>query len=336
MPLRLSGVMIIGIVPAGRRYFICLKNGVHITFQDWSIDTIRHNVCCVCPCILPCPVETIPNREYDSKVLIECKGGCYTMGPFIKPFTRYADSIPIYNFRSSNKKKKIQSLIPSKKFIVNGISFEMVAVNGGNFTMGERRMFRKNTTHEVFLSNYYIGKTEVTQALWKAVMGTNPSSFKGDKFPVEKISWYDCQEFVKKLNQLTGENFRLPTEAEWEFAACGGNQSKGYKYSGSNKIDEVAWCSNLFYNQTLPVATKYPNELGIYDMSGNVWEWCYDYYGKVPSDSLFKFSLNMDSARVIRGGSWCEDAKLNRVTYRSRCEPNQAEYNIGLRLCLSE
>lgn len=163
---------------------------------------------------------------------------------------------------------------------VNGIKYNMVWVDGGTFRMGATSEQGSDAdsdadsdekpVHSVTLSSYYIGKTEVTQALWKAVMGSNPSYFEGDDLPVEQVSWDDCQEFIRKLNSLTGQNFRLPTEAEWEFACRGGNNSRGYKYSGSNYIDNVAWNWDNSGKKTHPVATKSPNELGIYDMSGNV------------------------------------------------------------------
>ena len=133
--------------------------------------------------------------------------------------------------------------------------------------------------HSVTLSSYSIGETEVTQALWTAVMGSNPSNFKGNNLPVEKVSWNDCQTFIRKLNDLTGENFRLPTEAEWEFAARGGNRSRGYKYSGSDNLGDVAWYTDNSGDKTHAVKSKSPNELGIYDMSGNVWERCSDIFG---------------------------------------------------------
>ena len=150
---------------------------------------------------------------------------------------------------------------------------------GATSEQGEDADSDEKPAHQVTLSDYYIGETEVTQALWKAVMGTNPSNFKGDSNPVEKVSWNDCQEFIRKLNSLTGRTFRLPTEAEWECAARGGNQSKGYKYSGSNKIKDVAWYDGNSKDKTHAVKTKPSNELGLYDMSGNVNEWCWDLYG---------------------------------------------------------
>ena len=183
------------------------------------------------------------------------------------------------------------------EFSVNGVLFDMVAVEGGTFTMGATSEQGSDArhdelpTHQVTLSDYMIGKTEVTQELWEAVMGNNPSYFKGDDKPVMVNAWYDCQQFLNKLNSLTSNSrpkgmvFRLPTEAEWEYAARGGRKSKGYKYSGSEVPLSVAWCSVWNNAGPQPVATKSPNELGIYDMSGNVSEWCSDWYGEYGSDS---------------------------------------------------
>ena len=153
----------------------------------------------------------------------------------------------------------------------------------GTSEQGSEAESDEKPTHNVTLSSYYICKYEVTQALWRAVMGSNPSYFKGDNLPVESVSWNDCQTFINRLNSYTGRNFRLPTEAEWEFAARGGNYSRHYKYSGSNYIGDVAWYGDNSGNRTHPVGTKQANELGLYDMSGNVWEWCSDWYGSYSS-----------------------------------------------------
>ncbi len=227
------------------------------------------------------------------------------------------------------------------RFVVNGVSFEMIRVEAGTFTMGATSEMKdpwndEKPAHQVtFKRNYYIGKTQVTQALWQAVMGNNPSSFKGDNLPVESVSWDDCQKFISKLNSLTGQNFRLPTEAEWEFAARGGNNSKHYQYSGSNNLDDVAWCHDNSGNQTHPVATKKPNELGIYDMSGNVWEWCSDWYDNYNSSSQTNpTGPNSGSCRVIRGGSWLNLARFCRSSIRSRITPVISFYNLGFRLLL--
>ena len=222
---------------------------------------------------------------------------------------------------------------------VKGVSFDMIMVEGGTFTMGATpeqgsdAESAEKPTHQVTLSDYYIGETEVTQALWQAVMGSNPSNFKGNSNPVEEVSWYDCQEFIKKLNKLTGRTFRLPTEAEWEFAARGGNGSRGYKYSGSNSIDNVAWYTS---SKTHAVKTKSPNELGIYDMSGNVYEWCQDWYGSYSSNAQNNpIGPLSGSYRVLRGSSWGgSSSKGCRVSNRGGNSPFIRRSYDGLRLVL--
>lgn len=219
---------------------------------------------------------------------------------------------------SSSPSTPTTSLNGNRTFTVNGVTFEMVAVKGGTFTMGctseQGGDFIDNyerPAHSVTLSDYYIGKYEVTQGLWKAVMGwfnwpggKEPfSSVKGDTFPLNGASWNDAQEFIRKLNKLTGQNFRLPTEAEWEYAARGGNKSNGYKYSGSNNIDNVAWYAANSGSKTHPVGQKTPNELGIYDMTGNVKEWCQDWFGNYSSSSQTNpTGPSSGSYRVTRGG----------------------------------
>ena len=223
---------------------------------------------------------------------------------------------------------------------VNGIKYNMVWVDGGTFRMGATseqgsEISDEKPVHSVTLSGYYIGKTEVTQALWQAVMGSNPSYFEGDDLPVEQVSWDDCQEFIRKLNSLTGQNFRLPTEAEWEFACRGGNNSRGYKYSGSNYIDNVAWYDGNSGDKTHPVATKSPNELGIYDMSGNVWEWCADWYGDYSSGRQTNPKGPYGgSGRVNRGGSWYNFARNCRSSIRIDDYPTYRDDLLGLRLAL--
>ena len=177
----------------------------------------------------------------------------------------------------------------------------------------------------------------MTQALWKAVMGSNPSNRKGDNLPVENVSWNDCQTFLRKLNAMTDKNFRLPTEAEWEFAARGGNRSRGYQYSGSKKIDDVAWYNNNSGGETHPVGTKAPNELGIYDMSGNVWEWCQDWYGDYHGYSQTNpTGPSSASGRMNRGGSWYNYARYCRVANRGSFAPGIRTSSLGLRLALSK
>ena len=225
----------------------------------------------------------------------------------------------------------------------------MVAVKGGTFTMGgtseqgSDAYGDEKTTHSVTLSDYYIGKFEVTQELWEAVMGSKPSYNGGwtnkygvgKNYPAYRVSWDDCQTFIRKLNSLTGANFRLPTEAEWEYAARGGNRSRGYKYSGSNNINDVAWYKDNSGSNTHAVGTKSPNELGIYDMSGNVWEWCKDWYGNYSSGSQTNpQGPSSGSYRVSRGGSWNRSAGFCRVSYRGNGTPGGRYNNLGLRLAL--
>ena len=227
-------------------------------------------------------------------------------------------------------------------FTVNGVIFEMVYVEGGSFDMGATTEQGGDANsdeypvHSVTLSEYYIGRCEVTQELWEAVMGSNPSCFIGAQKPVERVSWYECQEFVSRLNSLTGRTFRLPTEAEWEYAARGGKKSSHYKYSGSGNIGNVAWYKdNSGSSSTHPVGTKSPNELGIYDMSGNVWEWCSDRYGDYSAGAQTNpQGPSSGSFRVLRGGSWYNSARRCRVSNRGFNDPGFSDIGYGLRLVL--
>ncbi len=215
-------------------------------------------------------------------------------------------------------------------------SDNMIYVEGGTFMMGSNEgEADEKPVHSVTVNSFYISKYEVTQKEWINIMGSNPSYFKGDNLPVERVSWNDVQEFIKKLNQKTGQKYRLPTEAEWEYAARGGNKSNGYKYSGSNNKDEVAWYYNNSNSKTHEVGTKAPNELGIYDMTGNVWEWCSDwydenYYKNSPSNN--PKGPNSGDYRVLRGGSWNYYDSYGRSVNRSRSFPNNWNDNDGFRL----
>ena len=227
-------------------------------------------------------------------------------------------------------------------FKVKDIEFRMIKVEGGTFTMGatsemENPYDDEKPTHQVTLSSYYIGETEVTQALWKAVMGSNPSYFKGDNLPVEMVSWDDCQTFISKLNALTGKRFRLPTEAEWEFAARGGNQSRHTPFRGSSRIDDVAWYDGNSGDETHPVKTKQPNELGIYDMTGNVFELCQDWYDSYSSYAQTNpTGAGSGSSRVYRGGCWGGSPRDCRSSRRRGITPGYSSIILGLRLVLSQ
>ncbi|MBO7476826.1 MAG: SUMF1/EgtB/PvdO family nonheme iron enzyme [Salinivirgaceae bacterium] len=245
------------------------------------------------------------------------------------------------------KEKEIRLMI--EKYIA-----EMVYVECGTFWMGAHSNIIKNSffqgepdintpnydmdafadespVHKVTLDSFHIGKYPVTQGLWSAIMENNPSYHKNDKYPVENVSWNDCDEFIKKLNQKTSKNFRLPTEAEWEYAARGGNKSHGYKFAGSDNIVDVAWLGS-----THPVGEKAPNELNLYDMSGNVWEWCQDWYNEYYSDSQINpVETDVSSYKVLRGGGWNCAAKFCRVSCRCMAQINLKSNNNGLRLVCS-
>ena len=243
--------------------------------------------------------------------------------------------------RKEREEKERKEREARGEFEVNGVKFKMIYVEGGTFTMGatveqgDESNADERPVHRVTLNDFYIGETVVTQGLWKAVMGNNPSNCKGDNLPVENVSWEDAQEFIAKLKKETGREFRLPTEAEWEFAARGGKQSKGNKYSGSNNIDEVAWYDGNSNGKTHPVKGKRANELGLYDMSGNVWEWCNDWFGDYSSDAQINPKGSyMGSSRVIRGGSINSILRRCRVSCRLYNSPINRNSFTGLRLVM--
>ena len=239
----------------------------------------------------------------------------------------------------------------TKIFTVTGngktVTFNMKLVEAGTFQMGSDAADDNDwdkPVHSVTLTkDYYMGETEVTQALWYAVMGSVFLGYRSSNLPVDWVSWDDCQTFITKLNALTGATFRLPTEAEWEFAAKGGKKSQGYTYAGSNTIEDVAWYSENSYSLgssspdygTHAVATKAPNELGLYDMSGNVEEWCQDWFGHYSSSAQTDpTGATSGSSRVNRGGCWRNDARDCRVSERS-CDAQDYRYDYhGLRLVL--
>lgn len=232
----------------------------------------------------------------------------------------------------------------TETFTVNGVSFNMVKVDGGTFMMGapandDIAGDYEKPQHKVTLNSYSIGQTEVTQELWKAVMGSNPSSYWGSnqhQRPVEQVSWYDCQRFIFMLNKLTGKKFSLPTEAEWEFASRGGNKSKGYTYSGSDNVSEVAWYNGNSGSSTHNVGTKAANELGIYDMSGNVWEWCQDYYDPYSNETQVSPTGPFTGTDyVLRGGSWNFSDWFCRSFHRNHDKPDHTASHLGFRLALS-
>ena len=206
----------------------------------------------------------------------------------------------------------------------------MVAVQGGTFMIGSKK---QSPIHKVILSDFYISAYVVNQRKWAHLMGSNPSTIKGDDLPVTNVSWNDVQEFIQKLNAQTGKQYRLPTEAEWEYAAIGGNQSEGFKYAGGNVLDEVGWyCYNCV--QLQPIGLKKPNELGLYDMTGNVWEWCSDWYADYPfSTQTNPKGPDTGSERVIRGGcTYTYSLEDYLITHRYNAPPKLSYANIGFRL----
>ena len=227
-----------------------------------------------------------------------------------------------------------QKVPASHTFTLKGVSFKMNFVQGGTFMMGalpnDTLADADEVRHPVKVYSYYIGETEVTQALWEAVMPKNRSKQKGADRPVEYVTYEQCQEFIARLNKMTGKHFRLPTEAEWEYAARGGRKSKGYLYAGSNNPDEVAYTLTYdFDDHHKPVKQLKPNELGLYDMSGNVWEFCEDWYKKTPT------SKPSSSFHVIRGGSYDCDARYSRVTNRFMYDQRRRRMEVGFRLVFS-
>jgi len=234
-----------------------------------------------------------------------------------------------------------------RQTIINNLLHNMVLVEGGTFTMGSTSeqgndaLKYEKPAHKVTLSTFYIGKYEITQEEWEAVMGSNPSKSLGEKRPVDNVNWDDCQEFVKKLGQLTGKKFRLPTEAEWEFAARGGNKSQGYKFAGSDNLDAVAWYQDDSSGESHLVGQKNPNELGLFDVAGNVWEWCQDWYGPY-TYSYDSYSLSNPTGatngtdRVIRGGSWDSYKRRCRVSNRDGIDPSDRFIYVGLRVVYAE
>ena len=277
-----------------------------------------------------CPWEDC--ADYGKAILPMRANFCPICG---RPLQRTAEQVMSENHLNTSE--------PSEQtFNVNGVEFKMIKVEGGTFRMGATSeqggdpFGFAEPVHSVTLSDYYIGEMEVTQELWQAVMGSNPSWFTGDnQRPVENVSWEDCQEFIKELNRLTGKEFRLPTEAEWEYAARGGKYSRGYTYSGSNDSDEVAWYGDNSGGKPHSVKTKKANELGLYDMSGNVDEWCNDWYEDYQSYSQTNpTGPSEGERRVLRGGSWDINDSCVRVSFRSINTPDYRSINRGLRLAL--
>lgn len=227
--------------------------------------------------------------------------------------------------------------------IIKQLLADMVKCEGGDFTMGGTEEQRKDaaddeTLQQVSLATFHIGRYEVTQLQWRTIMGHNPSLVKNDSLPVDNVSWDDCAEFIEKLNALSGRKFRLPTEAEWEYAARGGALTQGKRYSGSDDYLTVAWCRENSDDNPHPVGTLEPNELGLYDLSGNVWEWCADRYGKYDTEKQLTDPQGPEEGknRVLRGGAYYTDRLALRTSARSADAPDNRQNGTGLRLAITE
>lgn len=233
----------------------------------------------------------------------------------------------------------------SLQITLQGICINMIKVQGGSFWMGSQKKdpFGQNydkdeqasddesPVHQVSVDDFYLGETEVNQKLWEAVMGNNPSRHTDLRYdlPVENVCWYDCREFIEKLNSITGMTFRLPTEAEWEYAAIGGKTQQRFKYSGSDKLSDVAMLTDNYGVKTHQLKSTMPNVLGLYDMTGNVWEWCEDWYG-----SYDPSKPQTSKRKVLRGGGWLNEPRYFSVTFRELAFPECRYYYFGLRLAL--
>ena len=261
--------------------------------------------------------------------------GSHTVRVTAEGYEDYSSSFSVNSSHRTCSISMTKKRNQNKTYTANGVSFNMVYVAGGTFQMGSNDGDdNEKPVHSVTLSDYYIGQTEVTQELWQAVMGSNPAKYeKGPTLPVYYVSWNDCQEFISKLNSLTGGHFRLPTEAEWEYAARGGNKSRGYIFSGSDYLGSVAWYEDNSGDEVHPIGSKSANELGLYDMSGNVFEWCSDWYGSYPSSPQTNpTGASSGSGRVLRGGGYCFKESNCRTAFRSSIVPASRFYSFGFRL----
>lgn len=321
---------------------------------------IRHDLSNM-PCGLVKVQLDVEEAQFEGNVIgqTEYKAGVYwvymTEGSYMLRI-KHSQFVPLdVNFRDYNIKqvdgkttyrlvlyydpdKPASSMVEIETITVNGVSFNMVKIAGGTFMMGDNESEiesgSEKPAHQVSLSGYAIGETEVTQELWQAVMGSNPSKYRGANLPVEQVNWDDCQTFIKKLNEITGRQFRLPTEAEWEFAACCGMKSRSSLHRRYNIIGKTTWYSENSGKKTHEVKTMRANEFGLYDMSGNVWEWCQDKYEDYKSGSQSNPVGTIGFNRVSRGGSWYSNANQCRPAYRFWRNPMVRFDDLGLRLAL--
>ncbi len=295
--------------------------------------------------------------DLDGKFFVESKTPTVTVTiSYVGWQSKQVDLVPGYEEQITlieNKKKELVSSNTISIPVKDGVCIEMVKVEAGTFMMGATPEMKNPEDDEkpahcvVLTKDYYLGKYEVSQALWQAVTGSNPSKFKDENLPVECVSWDDCMAFISKLNDMTGRNFRLPTEAEWEYAACGGKRNHGFQYSGGNNLADYAWFDKNSESKTHVIGTKLPNELGIFDMSGNVLEWCQDWHQDWSKSKVFSSSIQTnpicqtgEKGHVIRGGCWATDANYCRSSYRNiflySNGKNGRNSWVGLRLALTD
>ena len=308
-------------------------------------ETAKFTAETVIPIGQPQPQDPIWEVSGDCGTIIPDETTTSNVATALFSAARRGDCTVRASLRDLNNKRITESaIIKVNDPTVDDILRDMVQVRGGTFTRGCTQVresdcySNEKPTHQATLSDYYIGKYEVTQFVWKLIMGLNmnPSSHRSDNLPVENASWDEVQEFIEKLNERTGKNYRLPTEAEWEYAARGGNQSRGYVYSGSNILDDVGWYADNSDLETHPVGMKKANELGIYDMSGNVDEWVSDLYGPYSSDPQTNPTGSVSgSARVVRGGSSVRFEEAARVFSRGGYNPGSSNPRLGFRLAIT-
>lgn len=278
----------------------------------------------------------VGSHEY----VVKCNGYITKQGSFNVVAT--APTITTLTLTREGEDETVMDLKPRRDFVIPGtdVRFTMILVNGTRFSQGAtpeqvNAQEDEKPAHFTTVSPYYIGQTEVTQELWETVMEDNPSKFKGKDLPVEQISWTNCVIFINRLNRILGQKFRIPTEAEWELAARGGKETSTNVYSGTQSIDNLGWYINNSEGTTHTVATKEPNELGIYDMSGNVREWCNDYYADYDIEPQTNpRGAGTGSHRVCRGGSWSSMPWNCRTSFRDINPPSNTDANTGLRLAM--
>lgn len=286
--------------------------------------------------------------HFSSRTIVKLALAVSFLSISLSSFSKTQDALT----QSSSAQVKNTTKINERVFSLPKVMHEelmknMILVEAGSFTMGSDSSLarkREQPAHQVSLDSFYISRYELTQDIFEQIMGWNNSYFACDKCAVNNISWFNMQFFIERLNKATGREFSLPTEAQWAYAAKGGNKSKGYQYSGSNDISDIAWFAGNANNKSHPVGLKKPNELGLYDMTGNLWEFCLDdmsrkAYSRTKNHNPFQGDINnleRKAMKVIRGGGYEFSAKENLVFMRDGATNNVRMADIGFRLALSK